>query len=46
LSALEEELADPSAWADPNRTAESSERHAAAKRAVEDLYARYERVAG
>ena len=46
LQALEEELADPSAWGDPDRAAASTERHAAAKRAVEELYARYERVAG
>jgi ATP-binding cassette subfamily F protein 3 len=46
LGALEEELADPAAWADPDRTASSTERHATAKRAVEELYARYERVAG
>jgi ATP-binding cassette, subfamily F, member 3 len=46
LQALEDELADPSAWADPDRAADSTERHAAAKRAVEELYARYERVAG
>jgi ATP-binding cassette subfamily F protein 3 len=46
LSALEEELADPAAWADPERSAESTARHQAAKRAVEELYARYERVAG
>ncbi|ADB52961.1 ABC-F family ATP-binding cassette domain-containing protein [Conexibacter woesei] len=45
LSELEAELADPAAWADSERTAASSERHAAAKRAVEELYARYERVA-
>jgi ATP-binding cassette subfamily F protein 3 len=46
LQALEEELADPAAWADPERAAASTERHTAAKRAVEELYARYERVAG
>ena len=46
LQALEEELADPSAWADPERATASTERHTAAKRAVEELYARYERVAG
>jgi ATP-binding cassette, subfamily F, member 3 len=46
LQALEEELADPSAWGDPDRAASSTERHTAAKRAVEELYARYERVAG
>jgi ATP-binding cassette subfamily F protein 3 len=45
LQALEDELADPAAWADPERAAASSERHDAAKRAVERLYARYERVA-
>ncbi len=46
LQALEEELADPGAWADPERSAASSERHEAARRAVEELYARYENVAG
>ncbi|HEX4806995.1 MAG TPA: ABC-F family ATP-binding cassette domain-containing protein [Conexibacter sp.] len=46
LQTLEEELADPAAWADPERAASSTERHVAAKRAVEELYARYERVAG
>jgi len=46
LAELEDELADPSAWADPEVSARSTERHAAARRAVEALYARYERVAG
>jgi ATP-binding cassette subfamily F protein 3 len=46
LQTLEQELAEPGAWADPERAAASTERHAAAKRAVEELYARYERVAG
>jgi ATP-binding cassette subfamily F protein 3 len=45
LQALEEELGDPAAWADGERASASSERHEAAKRAVEELYARYERVA-
>jgi ATP-binding cassette, subfamily F, member 3 len=45
LQALEEELADPGAWADPERASASTERHTAAKRAVEELYVRYERVA-
>jgi ATP-binding cassette subfamily F protein 3 len=45
LQALEDELGDPSAWADAQRAAAASERHAAAKCAVEELYARYERVA-
>ena len=38
LANVEDELADPSAWATPERTAESTERHQAAKRAVEELY--------
>ena len=46
LQALEEELADPAAWADPEQSAGSSERHAKAKRQVEELYARWEAVAG
>jgi ATP-binding cassette subfamily F protein 3 len=46
LAALEEELADPSAWNDPRTAAKSTARHAAAKKRVEELYARYESVAG
>ncbi|HET9093646.1 MAG TPA: ABC-F family ATP-binding cassette domain-containing protein [Solirubrobacteraceae bacterium] len=46
LRAIEDELADPSAWASPERSAESTARHEAAKRAVDELYARYEQVAG
>jgi ATP-binding cassette subfamily F protein 3 len=46
LRTLEDELADPSAWADPKRSADSTARHEQAKRAVEDLYARWEQVAG
>ena len=46
LRSLEEELADPAAWADPQRSAESSERHARAKREVEELLGRWEAVAG
>ena len=42
LAALEDELADPSAWASPTSSARSTERHAAAKTAVEDLYAQLE----
>jgi ATP-binding cassette subfamily F protein 3 len=45
LQALEGELADPAAWADPERAAASTERHTAARRVVEELYTRYERVA-
>ncbi len=46
LRTVEDELADPSAWATPERSAESSARHEAAKRAVDELYARYEQVVG
>ncbi len=44
LRALEEELADPAAWATPKQTARSTARHEAAKRAVEELYERWEQV--
>ncbi len=46
LQAIEDELAEPSAWSTPARSAESTAKHETAKRAVEDLYAQYERVAG
>jgi ATP-binding cassette subfamily F protein 3 len=42
LKQLEEELADPSAWATPESSAKSTRRHAEAKRAVEELYAHLE----
>ncbi|MDQ3355360.1 MAG: ABC transporter C-terminal domain-containing protein, partial [Actinomycetota bacterium] len=42
LTRVEDELADPSAWSDPERSASSSERHAGAKRQVEEAYARLE----
>ena len=45
LAALEVELADPSAWNDPRSAAKSTERHAAAKKTLEELYARWEAVA-
>jgi ATP-binding cassette subfamily F protein 3 len=45
LKALEAELALPEAWATPDRSAASSERHAAAKRAVEEAFARWEAAA-
>jgi len=45
LAALEEELADPSAWNDSRSAAKSTRRHAAAKKALEDLYAEWEAVA-
>jgi len=46
LSALEDELADPGAWSDSERSARSSKRHVEAKQAVEHLYARLEAVGG
>jgi ATP-binding cassette subfamily F protein 3 len=46
LRAVEEELADPAAWATPDATARSSARHDQAKRAIEELYGRLEQVAG
>jgi ATP-binding cassette subfamily F protein 3 len=42
LAALEAELADPQAWSTPERTAESTARHAKAKRDVEEAFARWE----
>jgi ATP-binding cassette subfamily F protein 3 len=42
LSALEDELADPSSWASPTSRERSTARHAEAKRAVERLYAQLE----
>src|SRR5439155_26022651 len=46
LRALEGELSDPSAWSTPQRTATAIARHEEAKRAVDELYARWERLAG
>ena len=46
LRAVEEELADPTAWASPKQTERSTARHEAAKQAVEELYRRWERIAG
>src|SRR6185436_10341769 len=42
LRALEDELADPSAWASPTSSERATKRHAAARKAVEDAYARWE----
>src|SRR5215211_1692223 len=42
LRALEDELADPSAWASPTSSERAMKRHAAAKKAVENAYARWE----
>ena len=44
LTTLEDELGDPAAWADPARAAESTARHDAARRAVDGLYAEWERI--
>ena len=38
LAGVEDELADPGCWSTPDRSAESTERHGAAKRRVEELY--------
>jgi ATP-binding cassette subfamily F protein 3 len=46
LRALEEELSDPAAWSTPQRSATATARHEEAKRAVDELYARWERLAG
>jgi ATP-binding cassette, subfamily F, member 3 len=46
LRAIEDELADPAAWATPQATARSSRRHEEARRTVEELYERWEAVAG
>jgi ATP-binding cassette, subfamily F, member 3 len=46
LKALEDELADPGAWNDPRAAADSSARHERAKRALQELYERWEAVAG
>ncbi len=46
LRALEEELADPSAWNDPRSAAKSTARHNQAKKTLEALYAEWETVAG
>ena len=42
LRELEEELADPEAWSSPGRAERAEARHAAAKRAVAELYAQWE----
>jgi ATP-binding cassette, subfamily F, member 3 len=46
LARIEDELADPSAWSNPERSASSSERHAGAKRQVDEAYARLEAAGG
>ena len=44
LRALEDDLADPSAWASPSSSERAAARHAAAKKAVEEAYARWEQA--
>jgi len=46
LKAVEDELADPAAWSTPQRSARATARHEEAKRAVDELYERWERIAG
>jgi ATP-binding cassette subfamily F protein 3 len=46
LKAVEEELADPAAWANPARTEQATAKHEAAKSAVEDLVAQWEAAQG
>ena len=46
LAAVEDELAEPGAWATPEATARSSARHEEARKRVAELYERYEAVAG
>ncbi|HET8863505.1 MAG TPA: ABC-F family ATP-binding cassette domain-containing protein [Solirubrobacterales bacterium] len=44
LRKLEEELSDPEAWASPGRAERAEARHAAAKRAVAELYEQWEQA--
>jgi ATP-binding cassette, subfamily F, member 3 len=44
LRELEEELADPAAWSSPTQAERAGERHAAAKRAVAELYEQWEQA--
>ena len=46
LAALEDELADPTQWSSPTRRERATERHAKAKRAVEQAYAAWEDATG
>jgi ATP-binding cassette, subfamily F, member 3 len=46
LRTVEDELADPAAWATPQATARSTARHEEAKQRVAELYERWEAVAG
>jgi ATP-binding cassette, subfamily F, member 3 len=44
LRELEDELADPTMWSSPSRTERNTKRHAAAKQAVEEAYAAWEKA--
>jgi ATP-binding cassette subfamily F protein 3 len=44
LLALEDELADPGMWSSPTRRERAAQRHARAKRAVEEAYAAWEQA--
>jgi ATP-binding cassette, subfamily F, member 3 len=44
LQSIEGELADPSAWSTPERSADATARHGAAKQAVQDAYERWEQA--
>jgi ATP-binding cassette, subfamily F, member 3 len=44
LRKLEDELADPAMWSSPSRTERNTKRHAAARRAVEEAYAAWEKA--
>jgi ATP-binding cassette, subfamily F, member 3 len=46
LKAVEEELADPAAWANPSRVEAATEKHNAAKATVEELVAQWEAAQG
>ncbi|MGH2847557.1 MAG: ABC-F family ATP-binding cassette domain-containing protein [Thermoleophilaceae bacterium] len=46
LRRLEDELADPAMWTSPSRGERNSARHARAKAAVEEAYARWEAASG
>jgi ATP-binding cassette subfamily F protein 3 len=46
LKTVEEELADPAAWANPSRTEQATARHEAAKASVEELLAQWEAAQG
>jgi ATP-binding cassette subfamily F protein 3 len=44
LAAIEDELSDPAMWSSPSRTERSTARHTAAREALAEAYARWERA--